>query len=105
MVACPSRLTLIMMQLLSLTLLCSQSLSDVIPAKAGTHTPQPSKMAKPATVPPFGGYGSPPSRGRQEQMLCLPYVWCARTVISYSPTCSQLQLNTSTSMTELNRCG
>src|SRR5215510_10825730 len=35
MVACPSRLTLIMMQLLSLTLLCSQALSDVIRREGG----------------------------------------------------------------------
>src|SRR5258708_39193379 len=38
----------------------------VVPAKAGTHTPCPLDIARPAKPSGCGGYGSPPSRGRQQ---------------------------------------
>src|SRR3990170_4699731 len=39
--------------------------SAVVPAQAGTHTPQPRDVAPSSQRGEFGGYGSPPARGRQ----------------------------------------
>jgi len=44
--------------------------SVVVPAKAGTHTPQRSVVATQVIDLNGSGYGSPPSRGRQQHKLC-----------------------------------
>src|SRR4051812_22864494 len=43
------------------------SYSAVVPAKAGTHTPCPLDVAWQMKYRKRGGYGSPPSRGRQRR--------------------------------------
>ena len=41
----------------------------VVPAEAGTHTPQRGDVAGTAIIETLGGYGSPPPRGRQRPGL------------------------------------
>src|ERR1700716_1713067 len=48
-------------------LICRNHIPSVVPAKAGTHTPCARNRARPSINLTASGYGSPPSRGRQER--------------------------------------